>query len=100
MLRHGMRLFLDTADVDQIAEAKRWGILDGVTTNPTHLAKTGRPAMKVWKEICALVDGPVSLQCVTTSADEIYVEGKELSKVADNAVVIDLFARDWENVPR
>ncbi len=82
-----MKFYLDTADVEQIAEVKRWGLLDGVTTNPSHISKTGRPAREVWKEICALVDGPVSLQCVQTEADAIYEEGLGLSKVADNAVV-------------
>lgn len=82
-----MKLYLDTADIDQITQANRWGILDGVTTNPSHIAKTGRPAMEVWQEICALVQGPVSLQCVQTQADAIYNEGLALSKVADNAVV-------------
>jgi transaldolase len=82
-----MKLYLDTADIEQITLVKSWGILDGVTTNPSHISKTGRPAMEVWQEICALVEGPVSLQCVQTEADAIYDEGLGLSKVADNAVV-------------
>ena len=56
-----MKLFLDTADVAQIREVASWGILDGVTTNPTHVSKTGRKPLEVYKEILDLVDGPISL---------------------------------------
>ena len=52
-----MKLFLDTAFVEQIEEAKSWGILDGVTTNPTHVSHTGRPARELYEEICGIVDG-------------------------------------------
>jgi len=83
-----MRLYLDTADVEQIREALRWGILDGVTTNPTHVAKTGRPFKQLYAEICRMVDNlPVSLETVSLEAEEIVKEGRELSKVAPNAVI-------------
>jgi len=82
-----MKLFLDTADVDQVKEAHSWGIIDGVTTNPTHVAKTGRPAGEVYSEICKLVSGPVSLETVTLTADEIVKEGRELARVHKNVVV-------------
>lgn len=82
-----MKLFLDTADVAQVKEAHSWGIIDGVTTNPTHVAKTGRPAGEVYSEICKLVSGPVSLETVTLTADEIVKEGRELARVHKNVVV-------------
>ena len=56
-----MKLFIDTADPEQIRLAASWGIIDGVTTNPTHVSKTGRPAQELYREILSIVDGPVSL---------------------------------------
>ena len=82
-----MKLFLDTADVAQIREVRTWGILDGVTTNPTHVSKTGRPAADVYREICNLVDGPVSLETLGLTADEIVSEGRVLAKFHKNVVV-------------
>ena len=82
-----MRLFIDTAKIDEIREAYSWGIVDGVTTNPTHVSKTGRPARDVYEEICNAVDGPVSLEAIGLEADQIVAEGRELAKIADNAVV-------------
>ena len=66
-----MKLFLDTADVDQIREAARWGVIDGVTTNPSHVLKTGRSPAELYPEICNLVDGPVSLETVALEAEQI-----------------------------
>jgi transaldolase len=82
-----MKLFIDTALIDEITEAYSWGIVDGVTTNPTHVSKTGRPAREVYEEICRAVDGPVSLEAVGLEADAIVTEGRALAKIADNAVV-------------
>ncbi len=82
-----MKLFIDTADVQQIREAWSWGIIDGVTTNPSHVAKTGRPAQEVYREICQLVDGPVSLETVSLTAPEIINEGRALAKLHPNVVV-------------
>ena len=82
-----MKLFIDTADIGQIREAVGWGIVDGVTTNPTHVAKTGRPAREVYEEICRMVQGPVSLETVGLEADQIIAEGRKLAKIADNVVV-------------
>ena len=62
-----MKLFLDTADVAQIRETLSWGIIDGVTTNPTHVSKTGRPAHELYAEICRIVPGPVSLETIACS---------------------------------
>jgi transaldolase len=82
-----MKLFIDTANVEEIQEANRWGVLDGVTTNPTHVSKTGRSPRELYEEVCRLVDGPVSLETVSTEADKIVEEGRSLAKIADNAVV-------------
>ncbi len=82
-----MKLFIDTAYMDQIREAYSWGIVDGVTTNPTHVSKTGRSARELYEEICRTVDGPVSLETIGLEADQIVAEARELAKIADNAVV-------------
>jgi len=82
-----MKLFIDTADVDQIREVAGWGILDGVTTNPSHVAKTGRAPLDLYQEICALVDGPVSLEATALEADRIVTEARKLAAIADNVVV-------------
>ena len=82
-----MKFFIDTADVKEIKEANSLGILDGVTTNPTLISKTGRPFMEVVEEICSIVDGPVSLEAVSLKMDDMIDEAMRLAKVADNAVV-------------
>jgi transaldolase len=82
-----MKLFIDTADVAQIKEAYSWGIVDGVTTNPTHVSKTGRRPAEVYREICEIVDGPISLETIGLKAGEILAEGRELAKIHRNAVI-------------
>jgi transaldolase len=82
-----MKLFLDTADLEQINEANRWGVIDGVTTNPTWISRTGMKPEELYPEICRIVDGDVSLETVGLDADTIVEEGRELAKIADNVVV-------------
>lgn len=82
-----MELFLDTANIDQIAEINRWGVLDGVTTNPTLAGKEGKDFVAMIKEICAEVSGPVSAEVVATDTDGMVSEGRELAKIAPNVVV-------------
>ncbi len=82
-----MKIFLDTADVKQIQEAWSWGVIDGVTTNPTHVSKTGRRPADVYREICGIVNGPISLETVGLKAEEILTEGRELAKLHKNVVV-------------
>jgi len=82
-----MKIFLDTADVKQIREAWGWGIIDGVTTNPSHVSKTGRRASEVYREICEIVDGPISLETVSLKAEDILAEGRALAKLHKNVVV-------------
>jgi transaldolase len=82
-----MKLFLDTANLDEIREIKKWGVLGGCTTNPTLLAKEKADWEVQMKEICAEVEGPVSLETTHEKADDIYEEGLGLAAVAPNAVV-------------
>ncbi len=82
-----MKFFLDTADIEQIRTANSWGILDGVTTNPTLISKTGRPFKEVVKEILEEVDGPVSLETVSLDAEGMVKEGRLLAELGENVVV-------------
>jgi transaldolase len=82
-----MKFYIDTADISEIREANKRGWVDGVTTNPTLIAKTGRPFLDVIKDICKEVKGPVSAEVVSLQADKMYAEGRELAKLADNVVV-------------
>jgi len=82
-----VQFFLDTGNVEEIRQALEWGLLDGVTTNPSLIAKTGRPFLEVAKEILRLVDGPVSLETVSRDAKGMVKEGKILAELGDNVVV-------------
>jgi transaldolase len=83
-----MKLFLDTANIGEIRQASEWGVLDGVTTNPTLVAKeAGRDFRSILKEICDLVDGPISAEVTTTKAEEMVKQGEELAAFHDNIVV-------------
>lgn len=82
-----MKIFLDTAFTEQIEAAQRLGAIDGVTTNPTHVSKTGHKPSELYPQICKMVDGPVSLETVGLEADKIVEEGRQLAKIADNVVV-------------
>jgi transaldolase len=80
-------LFLDTASIEEIREINRWGVLSGVTTNPSLVAKEGGDPDVVWKEILAEVDGDISLETTEPEADAMYEQGVGLSQKAPNAVV-------------
>ncbi len=82
-----MKFFIDTADVKEIAEAASWGLVDGVTTNPSLIAKTGRQYEEVLREICGLVDGPISAEVVATEAEAMIKEGEKLARIHPNIVV-------------
>ena len=82
-----MKFFIDTADTGEIKEALKLGVLDGVTTNPTLVSKTGRGFREVIMEICSLVPGPVSAEVVSLQAEGMIKEGRELSSWAPNIVV-------------
>jgi len=82
-----MKLFIDTADIAQIREAWSWGIIDGVTTNPTHIANSGKDFDSVLEEIFSIVDGPISVESVSTNAEGIIEEGRRIAAFHKNAVV-------------
>ncbi|HIC96350.1 TPA: fructose-6-phosphate aldolase [Candidatus Bipolaricaulota bacterium] len=82
-----MKFFLDTANVEEIRKAVEWGIVDGVTTNPTHIAATGRPFLEVVREICSVVDGPISVEAVSTDSEGMVREAQELASLHPNIVV-------------
>ncbi|MBI5177763.1 MAG: fructose-6-phosphate aldolase [Nitrospinae bacterium] len=82
-----MKFFIDTADIKEIREANKIGILDGVTTNPSLIAKTGREFKSVAEEILREVDGPVSLEVIALDAEGMEKEARELAKMGDNVVV-------------
>ncbi len=82
-----MQIFIDSADIEEIRDAAAMGVIDGVTTNPSLVAKTGRPFKDVLVDICEVVDGPISAEVVSTDYDGILGEARELAKMHDNIVV-------------
>lgn len=82
-----MKLFIDTANVKEIREAAKMGCISGVTTNPSLIAKEGREFKEVVKEICSIVDGPISAEVISLKADEMVEEAKELAKIHENIVI-------------
>jgi len=82
-----MKFFIDTANVKEIREAASLGVVDGVTTNPSLIAKEGRDFRQVISEICAIVDGPISAEAVSLEADKMVAEGEDLAKIHKNIVV-------------
>ncbi len=82
-----MKFFVDTADVEAIAELNDLGMVDGVTTNPSIIMKSGRDIKEVTKEICDMVSGPVSAETVALDADGMIEEGRELAKIAENIAI-------------
>lgn len=89
-----MKFFIDTANVKEIREAASLGIVDGVTTNPSLIAKEGRDFKQVIQEICAIVDGPISAEAVSLEADKMVAEGEDLAKLHKNVVVKLPMTRD------
>ena len=82
-----MKFFVDTADVAAIAELNELGMVDGVTTNPSLILKSGRNILEVTKEICGIVSGPVSAEVVAQDADDMIAEGRKLAEIAPNITV-------------
>ena len=82
-----MKFFIDTANVDEIKEAHAMGMVDGVTTNPSLIAKEGRVFEDVIKEICEIVDGPISAEVISLEADGMVSEARELAKIHPNVVI-------------
>jgi transaldolase len=82
-----MKFFIDTANIDEIKEAHSMGMVDGVTTNPSLIAKEGRNFEEIIKEICEIVDGPISAEVISTDTDGMLKEARNLSKIHENIVV-------------
>ncbi|MDD1771513.1 MAG: fructose-6-phosphate aldolase [Methanomassiliicoccales archaeon] len=82
-----MKIFIDTANIEQIKEVNSWGILDGVTTNPSLIAKEKKDFATIVNEICQVVDGPISVEVISLKADGMYSEGMKLAGVNDNIVI-------------
>ena len=82
-----MKLFIDTANIDEIKEATELGLIDGITTNPTLIAREGKEFMQIVKEICEIIDGPISLEAVSTKSKDMIKEAQGLAKIHSNVVV-------------
>ncbi|TYB81002.1 fructose-6-phosphate aldolase [Maritimibacter fusiformis] len=82
-----MKFFADTADVDAIRELDALGLVDGVTTNPSLIKKSGRDILEVTKEICSFIEGPVSAEVIATEAEAMIAEGRKLAAIASNIAV-------------
>ncbi|MHC9414783.1 fructose-6-phosphate aldolase [Clostridium perfringens] len=82
-----MKIFIDTANVEEIRKASKLGVLVGVTTNPSLIAKEGRDIKEVIEEICSIVDGPISAEVMALECDEMVREGRELAKIHKNIVI-------------
>ena len=82
-----MKFFIDTANIDEIKQAVDMGMVDGVTTNPSLIAKEGRVFEEVLEEICSIVDGPISAEVVSLEAEGMFSEGKKLAAIHDNIVI-------------
>ncbi|MFQ5692046.1 MAG: fructose-6-phosphate aldolase [Nitrospinota bacterium] len=82
-----MKLFLDTANVDEIREGVDLGLIDGVTTNPTLIAREGKDYRKALEEVCEIVEGPVSAEVLNEDFEGMLVEGRDLARISDNIVV-------------
>ena len=82
-----MKFFVDTAEIDEIKELNEFGMVDGVTTNPSLIRKSGRDIIEVTQEICNIVSGPVSAEVTATEAEKMIAEGKKLAQIADNIAV-------------
>ena len=82
-----MKIFMDTANIEEIKELNEWGIVYGVTTNPSLIAKTGRSQEETIKEICNIVDGPISAEVISTDCEGMVEEARKLSGIAPNVVI-------------
>jgi transaldolase len=89
-----LKFFLDTANLDELRQASAWGVVDGVTTNPSLIAKEGRPLPEQIRKICEIVDGDISAEVVGLKAAEMVREGRELAKIHRNVVVKCPLTRD------
>ena len=89
-----MKLFIDTANIDDIREAHQLGVIDGVTTNPTLVSKEGKDFISIIKEICQIVDGPISVEAVSTDSEGMLKEARQFAQIHSNVVVKLPMTRD------
>src|SRR5271169_31751 len=89
-----MKFFLDTANLEELKAGARWGIIDGVTTNPSLIAKEGVPIEEQIRKICDIIDGDISAEVIAVEADEMLVQGRKLAKIHKNVVVKVPLTRD------
>ncbi len=82
-----MRLFIDSANVEEIREVSQWGVISGVTTNPSLIAKEGRNFIQVVQEICSIVDGPISAEVVSINARDMLPEAEDLAAIHSNVII-------------
>ena len=82
-----MKIFIDTANVEEIKRISKWGILDGATTNPSLIAKEGRELKEVVEEICSIVDGPISAEVISLNCNDMVKEARDLAKIHKNIVI-------------
>lgn len=82
-----MKIFIDTANIGEIKEALSWGVIDGVTTNPTLISRENRNFDTLIREICSLVDGPISVEVISLDAEKMIEEARTLSKISKNIVI-------------
>ena len=95
-----MKIFIDTANVDEIRETASWGVIDGVTTNPTLISKEGRDFLGVVQEICSIIDGPISAEAMSLKCDEIVAESRKLAKIHKNIVIKIPLINGFEIMPK
>ena len=93
-----MKFFIDTANIDEIVEVNSWGILDGVTTNPSLIAKEGRNFEEVVKEITEIVDGPISAEVISLDSEGMIEEARELAKIHKNIIIKIPMTQDRKSV--
>ncbi|CAG0943457.1 partial Transaldolase, partial [Candidatus Brocadiaceae bacterium] len=82
-----MKIFIDTANIDEIKKANEWGVIDGVTTNPTLVAKEGKDFKSLINEILGIIDGPISVEVISTDSEGMVKEAVEMSNWSKNVVV-------------
>jgi transaldolase len=82
-----MKFFIDTANVNEIREAYSWGVIEGVTTNPSLIAKEGRDFQELVQEVCSIVDGPISVEAISMEAEAIVREARSLAEISQNVVI-------------
>jgi transaldolase len=91
---NALKIFLDTANIEELKKSAAWGVVDGVTTNPSLIAKEGRPIEEQIRRICDIIDGDVSAEVVSTQSDEMLREGRQLARIHKNVVVKVPLTRD------